>query len=541
MRLKVGTALIALSLILAGCSGEPKRDIVRTEVKVDVAEVGAQLDGIDALDVHEYNFGSRTVTLSTGEAMTFDVRGRVSVPKTGGAHPIVFAVHGKHELIDVTKRFDGGFDYLVGHLAAKETIGVSIDANRAFVGTDDPLLEEERLRHIVDANVDMWMKAHNGSVQAPVPIAGKVNPKKIGLIGYAESSPHVLTTASFLERKGWPVASILLVAPSVDHEPSEWPKSNIGMIVSEFDSIVKSYDGYKLYDAMEHDEDRISLITLLKKGNHSYFNRAIDVNDVAQHGTNYELKHQLKREDQEQFLKQYASDFFLGTLNDSETSLIRNLQIRPQPDQMYWQDVTVMARLAGSETLVDFKEDVEEEKPSKLNKVRTERVIDDVRPEKDEIEIDTVVASDGPTSSRPMLRIDWMKKGSYATFTPSRTNLVGKEVIAVDFVVDPVSELNKSEEYQPFAVQLEDEDGNIARASLADELNATHISEGGLELVKRSDGKRHEVWSKYTPLASVRIPMERFDSIDLERVKTIRLVFNKTESGSMFVYSIQAQ
>lgn len=306
------------------------------------------------------------------------------------------------------------------------------------------------------------------------------------------------------------------------------------IIVSEYDSIVKTYDGYAMYDELS-SESALKLITLLKRGNHHYFNTKLTTNDVAEYGTNFELRHQLKRDEQEQFFKQYVTDYFLGVLNRTETSLIRSLQTKSQPDRMYGQDVLLTAELKGTRLLLDPKKvDLEN---VHYEKTKAELVQDTLIQKEASIPLLTGLHPNGTIQERSFLKVDWLKKSASIDFEPLLQNIVGNEVLTVNFILGPASERNKPYLHQAFAVELEDEEGNVGRARLPEQLNAIEIEEGGLHENEAGELR----WSRYTPIRSVRIPLERFVDIDFEHVTKLSLYFGDTDEGTILIHSITVQ
>lgn len=526
--------IFSIVLLLAGCNLNINEDPLRTEVSIDSAEVGAHVDGLTLPEVAAFQFDSVTI-----DQIETPVQGRVSVPEEEGLYPVVFIVHGVHPDFDRPKRYDAGFDHVLTHLAARGIVAVSIDANAI---AHDEARYAERLTALVRRHVTEWEARQKGQKPSPLPVKGKMDFQKIGLLGYSEGGDAIVDVATRLKEEGRKVESILAVAPIVQKQRKTWPLVDIGILVPEYDYVAPNYDGIVMYDTIPNDHDRLKVVTFLEKANHTYFNRAIETNDVVEHGTNYELKHQLEREKQEEFLRQYAADYFYGTLNRAETSLLRILETRPQPNLMYWHDVTLRAQLPQSISIMPNKNEAFIERMEKeAEAVDVALVRDAADPKKDDILVDTVTALHSPVESRTLLSFVWSKKGATVELKPTRDNFIGAQVISIDFLVDPSNRNNQKVDFQNFGIEIEDTHGNVTRAALPEEQNAMRVVEGGVEMIKRKGGKEEKRWSKKTPLVSVRIPLDRFDTIDFENVAKVRFYFNGHDKGAIYVEDIYIQ
>ena len=519
-------ALIASLFLLSGCTFTLNEDPLRTEVALDTAEVGAHIDGVTLGRVEEYHFGQEVVN-----RIETPIRGRVSIPSGEGPYPIVFLVHGVHPETVEPKRYDTGFDHVVRHLAGRDIIAVSIDAEHI---AHDEKTYNERLTNLLRIHLNKWEQVNKGNHRAPVAMKGKADFNKIGLLGYSEGGVAVIAAAQTLKEEGYAIESLLAVAPKMDEPLMNWPEVDISFLVPEYDYIAPDYDGILMYDFIPNEYKRLKVVTFLHRANHTFFNRAMTTNDVAQHGTNYEIKHQLKREEQEEFLRQYASDYFSGTLNRTETSLMRILETNVQPNLMYWQDITLRAQLPKSQSILPKKSTTEVEKMQE----RAEAVVVDVRrdafdPKKDEVILDTVTTETKPLHERTLLQFVWEKKGATVECQPTRDHFVGAQVLALYFLVDPSDRNNQKVDFQNFGVELEDIHGNVTRAAIADEQNAMRVDDGGIELVEGPGDKEYKKWSKKTPIVSVRIPLVKYEMIDFEAVKKVRFYFNGHDRGSI--------
>lgn len=527
-------AFSASLFLLSGCDFTLNEDPIRTEVALDTAEVGAHIDGVTLGRVAEYNFGQAVVN-----RIETPIRGRVSIPAGDGPYPIVFLVHGVHPETVESKRYDTGFDHVVRHLAGRDIIAISVDAEHL---AHDEKTYNERLTNLLRIHLDKWEQVNKGNHRAPVAMKGKADFNKIGLLGYSEGGVAVLAAAHTLKSEGYAIESLLSVAPQMDEPLTDWPEADISFLVPEYDYVAPNYDGILMYDFIPNEYKRLKVVTFLHRANHTFFNRAMTTNDVAQHGTNYEIKHQLKREEQEEFLRQYASDYFSGTLNRTETSLMRILETNVQPNLMYWQDITLRAQLPKSQSILPKKTAEEVEKM----KERAEAVKIDIRRDaidvkKDEVILDTVTVDEPPLDERTLFQFMWEKKGATVEFQPTRDNFVGAQVLAIDFLVDPSDRNNQKVDFQNFGIELEDIHGNVTRAAIADEQNAMRVDDGGIELVEGADGKEHKRWSKKTPIVSVRIPLVKYEMIDFEAVKKVRFYFNGHDRGSIYLDDIYIQ
>jgi hypothetical protein len=115
-------------------------------------------------------------------------------------------------------------------------------------------------------------------------------------------------------------------------------------------------------------------------------------------------------------------------------------------------------------------------------------------------------------------------------------DLSGYQALHLRAVVDPLSELNALNQPQAFSVRLTDGSGATAAVPLAAE-PALAFPYG--TAVTYEDRPDRLVWDNNVLLSSIRVPLSQFAGVDLTDIRSIALVFDVTDSGTVFLTDLE--
>lgn len=173
------------------------------------------------------NLGTRQFTQpgATGKFRKMPVRlqGVIAAPTAGTRRPLVLIAHGAHgdncagefgewPCYAREQRNDRGLRYLARSLAAAGFVAVVPDVNGAYTGGWGEPNERLRFQQIMNATIAAVATAGTGGRRVGVPLAGRVNTKRIGILGHSRGGMN----AERWSRGRAGVRSVFLLAPAYD-------------------------------------------------------------------------------------------------------------------------------------------------------------------------------------------------------------------------------------------------------------------------------------------------------------------------------------
>ncbi|MDX1577094.1 MAG: MFS transporter [Gemmatimonadota bacterium] len=258
---------------------------------------------------------------------SFPLNGRVWHPEGEGPFPLVLIVHGNHDPKDFS---DPGYAYLGRLLASRGFIFVSVDMN--FVNGSIRQENDARgwllLRHL-----DAWRRFAN---EEGNPFRGRVDMGRIALIGHSRGGEAVGHAAAFNRLSRYPddaeltfdfgfdIRSIIAIAP-VDGQylPTgrHVPVEDVNYLVfhGSHDGDVTSFHGLRQYQRVSFTdgEDRFKAAVYMYRANHGQWNTVWGNQDWGpRSGRSLELGGLIDPEAQREFGKIYISAFLEATLRD---------------------------------------------------------------------------------------------------------------------------------------------------------------------------------------------------------------------------------
>lgn len=485
----------------------------------------------------EFDLGDRSYTTLAGRKMPYKLRGIMAVPVGDGPFPVILITHGSHENLDETKRFDTGYDYLVKALAQNGYAAISMDMLMPYIWKYGDVDDMEKSIAVADEHIKSILAASGGEALYPIDLTNRADMDKIALIGHSRGGETLFQIAEDQREKGVNIETLLSIAPSWDIS-REFPDVSATVIVPQYDGDVTRLDGIALYDYLLNNTNGDYSVTFLMGANHNFFNRNIERDDSTSHEV--EDGHPaLSREEQEEFLVNYAVDFFDASFGIED----RFYQIsQPQPSKMYGLDISRSIHLNHAIGLVDT---VTADNFSG-NMAAVKHVVDSWFFKEDDILIDTVTIGlidkdlNQINLNRDLISIEWDSMDSTVKIIPIKSDFSGKSALSIHIVPDSASALNRTDEALQFTIILRDTDGNTAAVVTAADQNILSCYPGKLGKTQLTDSIV-EYWQPATPLGTLNIPLALFKGVNFTAIESMELLFDRTGSGAIFIDAIEVQ
>lgn len=492
-------------------------------------------------EVKEFDLGSKEYLSNANKIMPYNIKGLIGVPKGEGTFPLVLITHGSHSNDDESKRFDTGFDYLVKDLAENGFIALSMDMSKPYIWKYGDNDDHEKSLPVANDHMVNLIQANKGEDPGyGIDLKDKIDFDKVALVGHSRGGETIFDIVNDQAKKGVNIKSALSIAPTFIFD-REWPDMDTAVLVPEFDGDIISLDGFSSYEGLKLNSKGFHSVTLLMKANHNYFNRNIERNDASMVKNEEELKEQLTREEQEEFTMNFAVDFFNKSLLGQEDAFLSPK--KPQANMMYGFHVKTMYQSDQAVDLVDIKSTDN----FKGKDVTVESKNDSWFYKHDEIIIDTITAGigditdlDDPYMIRPLINVTWEDTDSRVEITPKTSDFSKFSGLTFNMVIDSASELNMKDMSQQFTIELRDRAGNTSKLVLPEKLNALGYTPGEIEYTELEDTKLY-YWSNLSPISSLNLPLSEFENVDLENIESISLIFDKTDTGSIYIGSVYLQ
>ncbi len=492
----------------------------------------------------------------------FPLNGRVYMPKGDGPFPLVLMVHGNHSMIDYS---DAGYAYLGELLASRGSIAVSVDENFInahwsgdFRGKEMPARGWLLLKHL-----EQWKKWNDGS---NADLAKKVDMNNIVLVGHSRGGEAVSIAAAFNELERFPddaeeafnfgfgIKGIISIAPTDYRYEREITLNNINYLSLQgaYDSDEVSFWGMRPYHRLKFTDDfnGFKAGVYMNHANHGQFNSTWGRSDFgAPMKWLLNLKPLVSGEDQRQMAKVCVSAFVEAVLKENKE--YRNVFKSVDGITDWLPKETYLSQYADTskKILMDFEDDI------------------DVTTGKDSIQItaenfkiwreEGLKSRDNGKQQNNALVLGW-KYGSnaekdsipqYHVHIPNALKDFGAlDTLALSVGVGDISELDLKEDEGDFknagfnfSIVLKDSLGNEASADLASTTILPVPIRSKFTKFKFLDsemiGKDWEVQLKscYVPISAF---LNKTDSLDLSKLRTISLVFDKDSLGVVVIDDI---
>ena len=508
--------------------------------------------------------------------MPVRLEGVLSVPDAGdGPHPVMLILHGSHAGcplnefgVDVwpcpgEEQLNYlGFEYLVRELAARGfvALAININAENTF-GFGEPVAGE-RLLQIVDAHLSaLATAAAGGSNGFGVALEGVADMRRLAFAGHSRGGEMANWLAtevgldrpiSYAERGYGPVSGLLLVAPALATVGTNGTNVPLAVILPACDADVVDLHGQVFYDQLRPavDSNPPATTFYLEGAGHNGFNGAIG-GDLFGLPDRPDCEMLMEPAEQQAFLVDYA-DAFLTSLfsydpmSREEAAAALGMEVQaPAPDELLGSPGLVTTMAAADDRRAVFIPAGEEELTTNrlggpvtatglfVRYCREGYFLPADEPGSEPCKRPNLTVPGNPS----MVVLGWEEQGSELSFAvpEGEGDLSRFTTLSLRAAVDPLSPLNESGEPQRFSVRITDRAGNSASVVTREGEPALRYPVG----LTRDSEFFGEVFSGLVPMTTIRIPLAAFEGVEMADVAEIALVFDQTESGTLFLGDLE--
>jgi dienelactone hydrolase len=321
--------------------------------------------------VRDYDLGRISLrTPGPKGPMPVRLRGAIGAPVTPGPHPVVLLLHGRNEtgcpegpLDSPTwpcfareNRYDLGLRHAVRSLAERGIVAVAPSLGGAFTAGWGEPNDPDRWPRIVNRTLGrLARESASGGGRFGVPLQGRVNLRRIGLLGHSLSGHHSVRAArrradnsapADVARGRGPIRALFLLTPVA--QGAVLPDLPTAIVLASCDGDTGPMGRTYLRQARRQtDRTRPVVLARLEGANHNYFNRKLaqlGADDAPTGRPRCRRPHRLTARAQQRWLERAAADFFAGTLRGAR----KPAWLRPGapiPSRVYGRRVLV--RRAG--------------------------------------------------------------------------------------------------------------------------------------------------------------------------------------------------
>ncbi len=327
-----------------------------------------------------YSAGDATITQSwlsrrdTSRRMPYRVEGIIAAPEGTGPFPVVFLLHGAHAACptetnangvlveqwpcapDVEQRNDAGLAYLAEALAARGYVAIAPNLNAVYAaayGAVSPDLR--RYPDVLDAHLQLLIAASK-TMTTPlgIDLQGRLDLDRIAMLGHSHGALLAMQSVrARTERRrrvpeaGGPLFGALLVAPL--HAAGDDVDLPLGVVLPSCDGETPELNGQAFYEdaRLRAGRKAFAASVHVKGASHNAFNAAMTSDDAANvaHVPGCSDANLLTPAAQQQFLAQYAADFFDAALGKGDNAARIGVSVNAPPPALMF-DVPVQTALA---------------------------------------------------------------------------------------------------------------------------------------------------------------------------------------------------
>ena len=304
--------------------------------------------------------------------------GAIGAPQGPGPHPVVLVLHGRHGTGCPEGRFDAptwpcfrreqrndlGLRHVVAGLARGGFVALAPDLNAAFTdGWGEP---DDRTRWPLVVNrtlAELADEASSGGGRFPIALQGRVNLRRLGLLGHSLSGFHAVRAARRRADNGnpakvaagrGPVRALFLLAPVPSRLSA--PDIPLGLAVGTCDGDTGT-EGRIYFDRARQGPARgaPAFLVTVRRANHNFYNRTLarlSANDAPTGQRRCRRPQRPSARGQQRWIAAAASDFFAALVRRARRPVWLRLRARP-PSRVHGLDVVVERSRGGSEPLVE--------------------------------------------------------------------------------------------------------------------------------------------------------------------------------------------
>ncbi|MFD2611494.1 hypothetical protein [Paenibacillus gansuensis] len=538
--------LLIFILTLSGCSGNSEKDKQLskekqpdTAIKETSKETKKPKETFGEPQVIDYNLGAREIVQASGWKVPYTVKGTMGVPTGSGKRPIVILLHGNHPIKKYdTDRYDQGFTYLVKDLARQGYLAVSMDINAQYVWEHGEPIEHERLLSIFDTQFALLTKAIKGEDAGfKIPLQGRGDLQHISFIGHSRGAQGTHALANRLKEKGIGTDGLLMAAPMELFVMGSLPDVPLGILLPQYDGDVTGLLGHRIFDreALLPERKNPISVAYMYGANHNFFNSKMHEKDdgIGPSKINDNLQKRLTVEEQQTFLSRYAVDFLNAIYDpDAKKNFYAVKGSAETTGQMYGHPVMSSLYMPGTQYILH---------PIKEGKVPLEgKVTSSEGVEFKQVTESYIQKNDeagpflhpGDQEKMNLLSVRWTQRGGELTIeVPENLAPKNEGNFTVYMAADPSDKLNEPDTPPAFSIVLQDQNDRSAVYKMNADTPAVRLQPG--KLIKDDYAA---YWSTYTPLSTLRIPLDAFDrEKKFGEIRRVTLKFDQTDSGALMI------
>jgi dienelactone hydrolase len=302
--------------------------------------------------------------------MPIRLRGAIGAPISPGRHPVVLVLHGRNETgcpegpadtptwpcFARENRYDLGLRHVVRSLAEHGIVAVAPSLGGAFTAGWGEPNDPDRWPRIVNRTLgQVAREASAGGGRFGVALQGRVNLRRIGMLGHSLSGHHVVRAARRradndspvdIARGRGPLRALLLLTPVA--QGAVLPDLPTAIALASCDGDTGPMGRVYLQQARRQPgRTRPVVLARLQGANHNYFNRKLaqlGADDAPTGLRRCRRPRRLTARAQQRWLDRAAGDFFAATLRGARRPAWLRLGA-PVPRRVYGRRVLV--RRAG--------------------------------------------------------------------------------------------------------------------------------------------------------------------------------------------------
>lgn len=472
-----------------------------------------------------YDLGEATMKTSLGQQLTYIMNGGLAIPDEKKS-PVVIFLHGSHHVDQPeTTRYDLGFSYAMQALADQGYLAISINSNWQYTLDQGEPMGLERLESIVKSHIEQLMLANQGKeTQFGVDLTEQCDFSKVFLVGHSRAGGSIFSLATFLPNNvsDLSIAGLISIAPTdLDEQAIAAADLPTTIIVPELDGDVDTLDGFFGFDVIRTLSNRKqdAQLVYLYGANHNAFNQAIPRQDVGQQW-NPTPPQPIPPAEQRSFLQQYLLAF-VHTVTEEHTitSIGDSLS-----GALFEQRVMISNHIPGGVPLYTAHEDTVTAKNATLTPFLQSAI-----GANNTAKLFRHPGGDFNGNELKLLQLSWETSDAAATFATNNADCSNMETLNLYLTQDSTSPLNGQQD-QSFTVELIDPQGKVYSV-LLDETTPALMHQKGEPVHDNS------LFSLYTPLGMVSIPLARFGEI--KEIAEVRLSFTENQSGAIMLHDIR--
>ena len=552
------TTIVATTETTVETTVETIKEYIVGEIPViDIVDKILPLEGM--VETISYDLGKAVISQQYAPMdMPYRMQGIIALPSGEGKHPVIFIIHGSHKVeteSDITtNRYDLGFKYLLEELASYGYAAVSINVNAQYALLYGEPYRYERLVSIFNDHLVNLQEATDGKDMGfGIDLTGRLDLSQIILIGHSRGGQGVHYINFDQKEKGnTSILGLVLVTPAEIIIP-EIPYADvpIGIIISELDGDIVSLHGQQVFDKFRTGryiettsyaktdsynlkKSPVSLVYLYG-ANHNFFNTSLENDDFRSSDNRVPIYKRLTAEEQRSFLKRYIVDYVNNIFGKTVNGMGMSLN-ETSPGSLYDYKVLTSYDVFDKKIIL---------LPSNEGHINKNLLNGDNISEKAVVgfNMDTsFYKTDSGPFRHPtrdidigLLNISWeTKEASFRLMIPdAESDFLEYKALSIYMAVDPTNILNQADKNQSFTIIMIDEKGRTSKVLIDYSAPAMKYHSGHLV-----ENEYADYWLTFSPLNTLRIPIEYFQGIDISAIESIAFLFDQTDNGSIMVSEI---